>query len=75
MGLVRPLLFINGPRVVIVLYWVSDGSCYYILQVLFLVELFVQRRLYLIFIKLWVLVKGTQRCGIGLPNIHKFSTG
>ena len=47
----------------------------YILQVVFWVELPVQRRLCLIFVKLWVPVKGTQQCGIGLPNIHKFSMG
>ena len=47
----------------------------YILQVVFWVELLVQRRLYLIFVILWVPVKGTQQCGIGLPNIHKFSMG
>ena len=45
----------------------------YILQVIFWVELLVQRRLYSIFVKLWVPVKGTQKCGIGLPNINKFS--
>ena len=27
------------------------------------------------FVKLWVPVKGTQYCGIGLPDIHKFSVG
>ena len=42
-------------------------------QVVFLVKLPVQRRLCLIFVKLWVLVKGTQQCGIRLPDIHKFS--
>ena len=31
-----------------------------VVQVVFLVELPVQRRLYLIFLKLWVPVKGTQ---------------
>ena len=29
----------------------------------------------LIFVKLWVLVKGIQQCGIGVPDIHKFLTG
>ena len=29
----------------------------------------------MIFVKLWVLVKETQLCGIGLPDIHKFSAG
>ena len=27
------------------------------------------------FFKLWVPVKGTQQCCIGLPDIHKFSAG
>ena len=44
----------------------------YIIQVVFYVELPVQRRLCPIFVKLRVLVKGTQQCGIGLPDIHKF---
>ena len=47
----------------------------YILQVVFWVELPVQRGLCPIFVKLWVLVKGTQQCGIGLLDSHKFSTG
>ena len=29
----------------------------------------------MIFVKLCVSVKGTQECGIELPDIHKFSTG
>ena len=41
-------------------------------QVVFWVKLPVQRRLYPIFAKLWVLVKGTKQCGIGLPEIDKF---
>ena len=28
MGPVGPLLLINGPRRVILLYWARDGSCY-----------------------------------------------
>ena len=44
----------------------------YVLQVVFWVELPVQRRLCPIFVKLWVRVKGTQQCDIGLPDIHKF---
>ena len=46
----------------------------YILQVVFWVELSIQRRLCPIFVKLWVPIKGIQQCGIGLPNIHKSST-
>ena len=44
-------------------------------HVVFRVELLVQRRLCPIFVKLWVIVKGTQQCGIRLPDIHKFSGG
>ena len=47
----------------------------FVVQVVFWVELPVLRRLSLIFVKLWVPVKGAQQCGIGLPNIHKFSAG
>ena len=47
----------------------------FILQVVILVEFLVQRRLHPNFIKLWVPVKGTQQCGIGLPDVHKFSVG
>ena len=28
-----------------------------------------------IFVTFWVSVKGTQQCGIELPDIHKFSAG
>ena len=44
-------------------------------HVVFWLELPVQRRLSDFFVKLWVLVKGTQQCGIGLPDIHKFFAG
>ena len=45
---------------VIVSYWVFDGSCYCIIvQVGFWVELPVQRRLCLIFVKLWIPMNGT----------------
>ena len=27
------------------------------------------------FVKLWVPIKGTQQCGMGLPNIHKLYAG
>ena len=53
------------------------GSCYHVIaQVVFWVELPVQRRLYPIFVKSWVpKKKGTQWCGVGLPDIHESSTG
>ena len=45
----------------------------YIMQVGFWIELPVQRRFCPIFVKLWILVNGTQRCGIKLHDIHKHS--
>ena len=69
-------LLINGPGAIIVLYWASDGSCdCIIVQVGFWIELPLQRRLYLVFVKLWILVNGTQRCGIELHDIPKISKG
>ena len=47
----------------------------FVVQVVFWVELQALRRLSLFFVKFWVPVKGAQQCGIGLPNIHKFSAG
>ena len=69
-------LLINGPNVVIVLYWAADGSCYcIIIQVSFWIELPIQRSLCPIFVKLWIPVNGTQRCGIELHDIHRLSAG
>ena len=69
-------LLINGPSAVIVLYWTPDGSygCV-IVQVGFWIELLVQRRLCLIFVKLWIPINGTQRCSIELYDIHRLSVG
>ena len=49
--------------------------CHVIVQVVFWVELPVQRRLYPIFGKSWVPEKGTQWCGVELLDIHEYSTG
>ena len=69
-------LLMNVPGVVIVLYWAPNGSCdCIIVQVEFWIELSVQRRLCPIFVKLWIPVNGTQRCGIELHNIHRLSAG
>ena len=68
-------LLISGHGEVVVLYWASDGAmllCF--VQVVFWVEFPIQRRLCPIFVKLWV-IKGTQQCDIGLPDIHKFFAG
>ena len=70
------ILLKNGPSAVIVLYWAPDGSCdCIVVQVGFWIELLVQRRLYPIFVKLWIPINETQRCGIELHDIHKFSAG
>ena len=51
-------------------------SCdYTVTQVVCWIELSEQRRLYPIFVKIWILINGTQQCGIGSPEIHKNSTG
>ena len=53
-----------------------DESCdCIVVHVGFWIELFVQRRLCSIFFKLWILVNGTQWCGIKLHNIHRLSAG
>ena len=51
------------------------GHRYIVIQVVYWVELLKQMRLYSIFMKIWIMINGTQQCGIGLPEIHKFSTG
>ena len=67
-------LLINGPSAVIVLYWATDWSCdCIIVQVGFWIELLVQRKLCPIFVKLWIPINGTQRCGIELHDILKLS--
>ena len=79
-------MWINGPGVVnfnsnefdevIVLHWALDGSCdCIIVQVWFWIELPIQRRLCPIFMKLWIPVNVTQRCGIELHDIHRLSVG
>ena len=52
------------------------GYDYIVILVVCSVELPEQRRLCPIFcIKIWILINGTQQCGIGSPEIHKNSTG
>ena len=53
--------------------WMCHG--YIVIQVVYWVELLKQRRLCLIFVKIWISINGTQQCGIGLPEIHRNSTG
>ena len=51
------------------------GYDYTVIQVVCWVELPEQRRLCLIFVKIWISINGTQQCGIGSPEIHINSTG
>ena len=51
------------------------GYDYSVIQVLCWVKLPEQRRFYPIFVKIWISIKGTQQCSIGLPEIHRSSTG
>ena len=53
--------------------WMSYD--YTVIQVVCWVELLEQRRLCLIFMKIWIPINGTQQCGIGSPEIHKNSMG
>ena len=51
------------------------GYDYTIIHVVYWVELPEQRRLTPIFVKIWILINGTQQCDIGSPEIHKNSAG
>ena len=51
------------------------GYDYTLIQVVCWVELPEQRRLYPIFLKIWIPINGTQQCGIRSPEIHRNSTG
>ena len=53
--------------------WMSYD--YTVIQVVCWVELLEQRRLCLIFMKIWIPINGTQQCGIGSPEIHRNSMG
>ena len=53
--------------------WMSHD--YTVIQVVCWVELPGQKRLYSIFVKIWISINGTQQCGIGSPKIHKNSAG
>ena len=63
----RGAMFYVGPR--------FGPCCNVIVQIVFLVELPVQMRLYLILGKSWVPEKGTRWCGVGLLDIHEYSAG
>ena len=66
MNLVWSLLLLLRP-------WMGYG--YTVIQVLYWVELPKQKRLYPIFVKIWIPLNGIQQCGIGLPEIHRNSVG
>ena len=51
------------------------GYDYTVIQVVCWVELLEQRRLCLIFVKIWIPINGTQQCGIGSLEIHRNSAG
>ena len=51
------------------------GYDYSVILVVCWVELLEQRKLFLIFGKIWILINGTQQCGIGSPEIHRNSMG
>ena len=51
--------------------WMSYG--YTVIQVVYWVKLLEQRRLCLIFVKIWISINGTQQYCIGLPGIHRNS--
>ena len=53
--------------------WMGHG--YTVIQVVYWVELPEQRRLCQIFVKIWIPINGIQQYGIGLPKIHRNSTG
>ena len=66
MDLVWSLLLLLRP-------WMGYG--YTVIQVVCRVELPEQRRLYPIFVKIWILINGTQQCGIMSLEIHRNSAG
>ena len=51
------------------------GYDYTVIQVVCWVELLEQRRLYPIFMKIWIPINGRQQCGIGSLEIHRNSAG
>ena len=48
---------------------------YFVIHVVYWVELPKQRRLCPIFVKIWIPINGTQQCDIGLLEIHRNSVG
>ena len=73
MGPIRSLSLISGPDEVIVLYWamlLGFCTCFILGR-----APRTKKTLSNFFLKSWVLEKGAQWCGIGLPDIHEFFVG
>ena len=51
------------------------GPRYIVIQVVYWVELFEQRTLGPIFVKIWIPINGTKQCGIELPEIYQNFAG
>ena len=51
------------------------GYDYTVIQIVCWVKLPERRRFCLIFVKIWILINGTQHSDIGSPEIHRNSTG
>ena len=66
-------LLINEPDAVIVLYWASDVIIYCTSWVLNRAPR--TKETLSDFVKFWILVNGTQRCGIELHDTHRHFTG
>ena len=62
-----------GSILLLLRHWM--GYDYTVIQVGCWVELLKQRRLYPIFVKIWIPINGTQQCGIATPEIHMNSAG
>ena len=61
-------IWTDGPYVVITTFIETLDT---VIQVVCWVELPEQRRLYPIFVKIWIPRNGTQQCGIGSLDIHR----
>ena len=51
------------------------GYDYTVIQIGYWVELLEQKRLCLIFVKIWIPINEIQQCGIGSPEIHRNFAG
>ena len=51
------------------------GHDYTVIQVVCWVKLPKQKRLYSIFLEIWIPINGTRQCGIGSPEVHRNYVG